>query len=216
MRGVKRSWAGVVQGSLTVIEDVGKNKHGARLWKCLCTCGEEVVKSTNALNGGVAHCGLKCSGPTGGAARTKHGLYATKEYRLWQGIIQRCTNPGAQHYARYGGRGIRVAVRWQKSFEVFLADVGFAPTAAHTLDRINNDKGYTPSNVRWATRKEQANNRSTNLFDVVHGGPRTLAEISALYGVKYHVVTQRYRRGLRGEALVQPKMKSGRKPKDKT
>jgi hypothetical protein len=215
MRGVKRDWAGVVQGNLTVIADVGKNKHGARLWKCRCVCGDEVFKSTNALNGGISHCGLKCSGPTGGAARTKHGLYATKEYRLWQGIIQRCTNPSSQHYARYGGRGIQVAVRWQRSFETFLGDVGFAPSTAHTLDRVDNDKGYTPRNVRWATRKEQANNRSTNLFDVVHGVPYTLAEIAVMYGVRYHVVTQRYRRGLRGEELIQPKMKSGRKPKER-
>lgn len=215
MRGSKTDWSGVQQGSLTVLRDVGKNKHGARMWECLCACGATVEKSTNALGGGVSHCGVQCSGPAGGASRVKHGLHATKEYRLWQGIIQRCTNSKSQHYARYGGRGIKVCRTWAKSFESFLADVGFAPSNLHTLDRKDNNKGYYPTNVRWATRAEQANNRSTNLFDTVKGFTGTLSEISAKFDVRYSVVTQRYRRGLRGEELVQLKMKSGRKPAKK-
>lgn len=215
MRGSKTDWSGVRQGSLTVLRDVGKNKHGARMWECLCACGATVEKSTNALGGGVSHCGAQCSGPAGGASRVKHGLHATKEYRLWQGIIQRCTNPNSQHYARYGGRGIKVCRTWAKSFESFLADVGFAPSNLHTLDRKDNNKGYYPTNVRWATRAEQANNRSTNLFATVEGFTGTLSEISTKFAVRYSVVTQRYRRGLRGEELVQPKMKSGRKPAKK-
>ena len=213
MRGSKTDWRGVKQGNLTVVRDVGKNKHGARMWECLCACGATVKKSTNALGGGTSHCSVKCSAPAGAAARTIHGLHTTKEYRLWQGIIQRCTNPNAQHYARYGGRGIKVCRTWVKSFEAFLADVGFAPSNLHTLDRKDNNKGYYPQNVRWATRAEQSNNRSTNLFDTVKGFTGTLSEIAAEFDVRYSTVTQRYRRGLRGEELIQPRMKPGRKPR---
>lgn len=82
-----------------------------------------------------------------------------KLYVLWQTIMQRCYNPEHPNYRTYGGRGIRVCYRWRTSFKNFKADVCEPPTALHTLDRIDGAKNYTPSNVRWATRKEQSRNR---------------------------------------------------------
>jgi len=84
---------------------------------------------------------------------------ATPEYRSWQMMKNRCLNPNARDYAYYGGRGIKVCRRWQESFAAFLEDMGRRPTPAHTLDRKHTDKNYTPSNCRWATRKEQSRNR---------------------------------------------------------
>jgi hypothetical protein len=83
----------------------------------------------------------------------------SKEYECWRRIKQRCHNPKDKDYPAYGGRGIRVCDAWRASFREFLAAVGPAPSPRHSLDRIDNDRGYEPGNVRWALPVEQANNR---------------------------------------------------------
>jgi len=87
-----------------------------------------------------------------------HGMFGTPEYWSWSGMIQRCTNPRNPAFHNYGGRGIKVCKRWLK-FENFFADLGLKPSPKHTLDRINNSRGYSPDNCQWATWKEQNNNR---------------------------------------------------------
>lgn len=81
------------------------------------------------------------------------------EYHAWKGMIKRCTNKKNRGWPNYGGRGITVCERWRESYLTFLADVGRRPSSKHSLDRIANDGNYEPGNVRWATRKQQINNR---------------------------------------------------------
>lgn len=89
-----------------------------------------------------------------------HGRYGTPEYRAWDAMKQRCTNPKANGYDGYGGRGITVCDRWRYSFENFYADMGDRPSRDHSLDRIDNEGNYEPGNCRWATHSEQMKNRT--------------------------------------------------------
>lgn len=91
---------------------------------------------------------------------TSHGMSRTPEYRAWLNLIQRCENPREKDFHHYGGRGISVWPEWRASFAVFFTAVGRRPSPRHSLDRIDNDRGYEPGNVRWATQSEQMRNTS--------------------------------------------------------
>lgn len=193
MQGKRTNWVGVVQGRLTIKSDAGKNKHGSRLWLCVCECGTEVVKSSNELHQGLKSCSRACGVSESNRERTRHGMWDTKVYRTWASMKDRCTNPRAAHWGRYGGRGITVCAEWAESFEKFYADVGEPPTPKHTLDRIDNDRGYEPNNVRWATRKEQSNNLSSNTWVEYDGKRMTWAQWAEHLGIKYNTLMTRVR-----------------------
>lgn len=141
--------------------------------------------------------------------RTKHGgASATpsamrKLYRIWHGIRQRCGNPEHTHYHRYGGRGVTVASEWETSFERFVADVGLPTEAGMTLDRVDNNGNYESGNVRWATRKEQANNRSTNVLVSHEGMTLTLMQWATHLGWPYSLLSSRWKAGKRGAELFE-------------
>lgn len=131
-------------------------------WRCRCDCGNEGTPSGADLRAGTSRQCRACRQRKAKQTNTKHGHASTyaqsAEYRAWSSMINRCERPTYRGFARYGGRGITVCARWRASFESFLADMGSRPEGK-SLDRINNDGNYEPSNCRWATASEQARNR---------------------------------------------------------
>lgn len=143
----------------------------------------------------------------------KHGLAgkgkATKEYRCWQNIINRCHRPCHGSYKNYGARGIVVCDRWRASVKDFIADMGLSPSPKHSIERIDNDGNYEPGNCRWATKIEQCRNvRSNRLFEW-NGKTMCAAEIAESVGLKYSTLHTRLERGWPIEEAVKPPKHSG-------
>ena len=115
--------------------------------------------------------------PVRGAHLYKHGLRYTPEYNVWCLMKNRCHNPKYRRYQEWGGRGIAVCMQWRYDFEAFLKFVGPRPSSLHSIDRVDNDKGYEPGNVRWATRQEQSGNRPTFVRAIsFNGRTETISE----------------------------------------
>jgi hypothetical protein len=156
-------------------------------WLCLCSCGNTlIVTSSRLTSGNTRSCGCLFM-----ETRTKHGASYTPEYRSWIAIKDRCYNTKNKHYHRYGGRGITMSEEFRDNFEAFLNDVGPRPSKKHSIDRIENDKGYQPGNCRWATKTEQANNRESNIRIEFEGITKTLAEWCRYFSLDYYLVHHR-------------------------
>lgn len=121
-------------------------------------------------------------------------MVRSSTYISWNAAKQRCTNPKAVRFDRYGGRGITMCPEWAASFEAFLRDMGPRPSGT-TLDRVNNDGNYEPSNCRWATRDEQENNKSTNRNLTLDGVTLTVTQWAARLGISSVTIATRLNRG---------------------
>ena len=131
----------------------------------------------------------------------KHGMYRSKEYKIWTGLFTRCENANRADFDSYGGRGIKVCERWN-SFENFFADMGKCPDGK-SIDRINNDGDYCPTNCRWATRQEQGRNKRNNKKYLYKGQWLFLSELAKLSVVKLETLKGRlYSSGWDAEKAV--------------
>jgi NTP pyrophosphatase (non-canonical NTP hydrolase) len=160
---------GDVFNSLTVVSKAEKTS-GQLRWLCICICGNYTeVDSFDLRNGKTKSCG--CQQYLG-----THGKTGTRIYRIWAGMLSRCSNPTQTAYRYYGGRGISVCDRWKK-FENFYEDMGEAPGPEYSIDRIDSDGDYCPENVKWATPLEQWENRKiqSTSFSFYQGETRKTA-----------------------------------------
>jgi hypothetical protein len=180
-------------GELTVIEEAERGANGRIRWLCKCSCGADTVKYPKNLRlGRATSCG--CTGRNE-IFKTTHAQAGTPLYRRWAEMVKRTTNPNGARYADYGGRGITVCPEWRQSFEAFARDMGPTFQPGLTLERIDNERGYAPGNVRWATYREQARNTRRNHRVQFRGQNRILVEWCELLGLSYGAVRQRLYRG---------------------
>lgn len=167
--------------------------NGRRLtaWECACDCGRSTtLQPAKLLSGHTRSCGCLHRD----TIRT-HGHAKTPEYKVWHSMIDRCTNPLAGNWHRYGGRGIRVCQRWTDSVAHFIEDVGRRPGPGYSIDRIDVDGHYEPGNVRWATAKEQQRNRRNTTFVRFRGETVSLAEVAEALSIDRNVLRNRIGRG---------------------
>lgn len=164
-----------------------------------CDCGgESWVRRSSLKDAYTLSCGcwmrqqMSDRASTHGEAR--HGMRSA-EWLTWQSVRRRCYDTRCKEYASYGGRGIKVDDRWVNSYESFLADMGRKPSPKHSIDRINGSLGYSASNCRWATSKEQNRNRSSNRNIAFNGERKTLIEWSEQTGISRTVISSRLNKG---------------------
>ena len=158
-------------------------------WNCLCDCGNTGIIQQGSLGKRSFSCGCLRK-EIARDVNTTHGQSKTLLHDVWSRMKQRCENPATDHFDRYGGRGIKVCDRWQ-SFENFYADMGDKWEKGLTIDRIDNEGNYEPSNCRWATCREQAANRRSSIIIDTPWGAMTCTEASRMIGINKSSFFQR-------------------------
>jgi len=173
------------------IDSIGK--HRGVFYKIRCECGYETFRFYRKLKASTM-C-YSCSTKKRGKNQVTHGLSKTRLYNNWQKMIARCYNVENKSYLSYGRRGIKVCDRWLDSYENFFQDVGEKPSPNHSLDRIDNNGDYSPANVRWATKKEQASNRRNTCYIDYNNERIALPLLAERFNIKTSVVYKRLKRG---------------------
>ena len=204
----KQDLVGLQFGKLSVLRREGSNRRGISTWLCRCECGGEKVSDADSLKRGrTSSCGcLAAQQRKEAAQRPPAEIGRTtkrKEYDAWSGMIRRCYDPNHPSFERYNARGVEVCDKWRESFAAFYADMGNAPKGT-TLDRIDNDLGYSKENCRWADMAVQGNNRSNNLHVTFNGRTMTISQWSREVGINYGALRARVVAGWSAErALTQ-------------
>lgn len=202
-RGRRQDLMGQRFGKLVVIAKMGKNKRQRCLWKCRCDCGGTIILDTGSLTtGNTQSCG--CLRPA------RHGMSKTRIYITWCSMMSRCYNPRTSSYKNYGGRGIEVCERWH-NFVNFYADMGDRPSPQHSLERIDNDGDYEPSNCKWATKEEQNNNTRNNHLITFNGETKTITRWSREVGISNEAMRRRLEKWSLERALITPNMQKAHK-----
>lgn len=190
-------------GSLVVKSKLNLNRHREMEWLCICDCGNSHKATSNRLTTGKTTCCHACAMKKISISNSKNGVEPKKLYYAFTNMKTRCYNKNYFLYHRYGGRGITVCDEWKNNFSAFRKwafENGWDKSL--TLDRIDNDQGYSPENCRWIDKTAQANNRSTNRY-LEHNGERdTLANWSRRLNIPYYVLQHRMEKGLSDDEVL--------------
>lgn len=190
-------------GKLTVLEFVQTEDSNSH-WKCICSCGSVTIVTGSHLKSGHT----KSCGCIDKARNKKHNKYYTRIYKIWANIKTRCCNINHSTYKDYGGRGITICDEWKDNFQAFYKwamSNGYDDNL--TIDRINNNGNYEPSNCHWVNMKTQCRNRRNNVVVQYKGEKVCLSEAAELSGLNFELLKSRYRRGDRGEHLFRPQQR---------
>ena len=175
------------------------------VYLCRCECGTVRMVHKSILQKRKSQsCGCLRAEMSSSWNKT-HGACGTPEYVAWKSMNSRCNSPGNKDYKNYGGRGIAVCDRWRDDFNVFVSDMGQRPSNAHSIDRIDNSKGYGPDNCRWVANVQQNNNRRCNRLVEWNGRTATIAQLADEHGMRYSLVYGRLKAGWTiAQALSKP------------
>lgn len=196
---------------IAIRESDKKSKSGHIMWVCQCDCGnKKIVSSTHLVNGAIRSCGCLLRETTierNHQEKVKHGMKNTKIYAVWNGMKQRTMNPNSKQYKNYGARGITICDEWRDSFESFYkwsCENGYEENL--TIERVNVNGNYEPSNCKWATKKEQANNRRSNRIIEYQGKKLTVSQWADELGIPYARLEKRFEKGYSIEKALSTKM----------
>lgn len=172
---------------LVVVERAENSKQGKRMWICKCDCGrtkQKPVSTYELKSGKVKSCGCLYYESNKDGRTTTHGKSRSRIYKIWNSMKARCFNPNHQAYKQYSGRGIKVCDEWANNFPAFYSwAMANGYTESLTIDRIDNNKGYSPDNCRWTTYVIQENNRSNNRLVTIKNKTKTLSQWARDYGI---------------------------------
>jgi hypothetical protein len=186
-----------------LVKSLDKTSTKPKFWYCVCDCGSKKRVNGYSLTSGASRsCGCLAAKET--VSRfTTHGMHKHPAYQNWRGMHNRCKNPSEPSYKYHGARGIRVCERWA-SFDAFWEDMGATWKAGLTVERNDNDKDYEPDNCRWATAKEQANNRRYHRMIDTPYGPMNVSQASEAFGINRSSIMRRIRDGWPDDRLLEP------------
>lgn len=186
-------------GYLTVIKRDYDKIRGTKnaLWKCQCVCGNIKTYSRKDL---ISKTGIRSCGCKQHEKKLEFRMENISEYNIWRGMKQRCYNKNYKQYKDYGGRGIYICERWLNSFDNFFLDMGSRPSSVHSIERIDNNKNYSPDNCKWALRTEQNRNRRYNVIENIEKaeeirelyktGKYTQKQLSLIYKCEEPIIWQ--------------------------
>ena len=195
---------------LTFLHKTKTNKHQCWMAMYQCECGtKKEILMSSVRAGNTKSCGClqrETAKDTLIKTNTTHGKSKTEEYNIWLDMQRRCKSDSEKNYK---GRGITVSKEWRDSFEQILNDMGKRPSKAYSVERIDNDKGYSASNCKWATLKEQANNKRTSRHIIYNGIKKTVAQWSDTTGLSKKMLYSRVERGWSADRIFSPSQPNG-------